>query len=415
MKIKKDKNTKRTYYIKIALIVFTIIAAVIARFSLATSYLETISNDIFLPIIDAAMGLIKACASILVFTSIVSAILSNENINSFKSIGGRIIFRFFIISLGVCCIAFFICFVLMDIPFGSGADFDISTLEKTFISIIPSSFIEPFVEGDSIQILFWAILVGICAILIKNRIKILIEVFDAINDLSFKIMSVVAKLIPVIILFSIANIIILNDFSNFIPVSKIIFINYGIVLFISLAAITYVCLKWKIGPIHFIRKVFSVLSFAFVSASGTATMPKTFEMCDEMGIDDKLTQLWVPLSHSLFSPSFSVSTITCVLYCAKTTGTCLSIVQIFMLIIMITLFSMAAPKGGGGTFAITVLIANQLNIPVYDVAIIFIIDSFIKRVDCSFGMFIRGLDIFDLSSSSKQIDMKKYQENKEYV
>ena len=75
-----------------------------------------------------------------------------------------------------------------------------TSLLSTIVNIVPSNLVKPFVESDTLQIIFLAVLLGIAVGMIGRYTKVLMEVFEACNELFLTVTTLISKLIPAVVL-----------------------------------------------------------------------------------------------------------------------------------------------------------------------------------------------------------------------
>ena len=74
-----------------------------------------------------------------------------------------------------------------------------TSLLSTIVNIVPSNLVKPFVESDTLQIIFLAVLLGIAVGMIGRYTKVLMEVFEACNELFLTVTTLISKLIPAVV------------------------------------------------------------------------------------------------------------------------------------------------------------------------------------------------------------------------
>ena len=131
-------------------------------------------------------------------------------------------------------------------------------------------------EGNVLQIAAIAILLSACIIILGEKVAALKRVIGDGKVLMFKIMEVVLKLLP------------------------------------------RLALKYKISVKDFLRKISPVLVIAFVTMSSSASMAKNFEVCKHsLKLNEKLCDLWIPMSHSLLAPGTVVTLVAYAFFAAE--------------------------------------------------------------------------------------------------
>jgi len=168
------------------------------------------------PLGDAFISLIKMLVVPLIFTTLVTGVLAMGDPKKLGSLGGRALALY----MGTTVIA--ICFgLIMGTIVQPGAGFDTSVataadleatraklaanppagsvgeqLMRTLLSIIPDNPVKALANGDVLQIIFFAILLGIGILLSGEAGKPLQKLFDSASEAVMKLTLIVMETAP---------------------------------------------------------------------------------------------------------------------------------------------------------------------------------------------------------------------------
>ena len=123
--------------------------------------------------------------------------------------------QFLIRAICVFAIPFF------SLKTGDGGKFDFSELFQMVLDIVPGNFFTPFTEGNPMQIIFVAVLIGIAMLILGNKATIAAAFVEQSNYIIQLIMEAVSSFVPVFVFGSILNMILGNNFSAFLPAYKV--------------------------------------------------------------------------------------------------------------------------------------------------------------------------------------------------
>jgi len=226
------------------------------------------------------------------------------------------------------------------------ADFNITSILSNFI---PKS-LEDFFFGKSI---FFII---VCALVIsliisftkiKTKYTICLEKFKNFVDV---IIKVIMTLTPIAVVSLISNMFATYDVATFKVGLTYILYAYGLsILAILLVMILPVWIIAKINPLTYIRKVAKVWLITITTCSSAATLPYTIKTCNEdFGIDEKVTDVVVPLGCTIHMCGGAVSFSLLGLFVAQLSGITITFPMFLLMILFATLINMAAPGIPGG-------------------------------------------------------------------
>lgn len=270
-----------------------------------------------------------------------------------------------------------------------GVGLDISSIETaetsaaetagfadTLLDIIPKNPIQGLAEGNMLQIIFFAIFIGILLAKRGERAASVAQFFAEFNDLMMDMTMAVMKAAPFGVFCLIARTFAGIGFDAFIPMLK-----YMAAVFLALLlqgfGVYQILLKLFTGlnPIKFIRKFLPVMGFAFSTATSNATIPLSIETLDKkMGVSKKISSFTVPLGATVNMDGTSIMQGVAVVFVSQAFGIALSPADYITVIATATLASIGTagvPSVGLITLS---MVFNSVGLPVEGIALIMGID-----------------------------------------
>ena len=169
---------------------------------------ELLSVEIIEPVTGKFMGFLSAIAGPLIFLSVLWGIYSIGDVASFGRIGKRMISRFLLMSalllmiVGLATVPFF------TLSSGVSDKTDFSDLYQMLLDIVPSNLITPFTEGNTLQLVFIAVVFGAAMLVLNDKTTAVAKLVEQLDYLVQFIMKGLNSFIPLIIFLSIFNMII---------------------------------------------------------------------------------------------------------------------------------------------------------------------------------------------------------------
>ena len=161
-----------------------------------------------------------------------------------------------------------------------------TTLTETLLNIIPDNPLNALANGTMLQIIVFALIVGVILAKLGERTETVSNFFSQFNDIMMEMTMMVMELAPIGVFCLIARTFANIGFSAFIPLAK-----YMIGVLLALALQCFVIylglLKGFTGlnPFKFIKKFFPVMAFAFSTATSNATIPLSIDtLSKKMGV-----------------------------------------------------------------------------------------------------------------------------------
>lgn len=270
-----------------------------------------------------------------------------------------------------------------------GVGLDISSIETartsagetagfadTLLDIIPKNPIQGLAEGNMLQIIFFAIFIGILLAKRGERAAAVSQFFAEFNDLMMDMTMAVMKAAPFGVFCLIARTFAGIGFDAFVPMLKYMAAVF-LALFLQGFGVYQILLKLFTGlnPVKFIRKFLPVMGFAFSTATSNATIPLSIETLDKkMGVSKKISSFTVPLGATVNMDGTSIMQGVAVVFVSQAFGITLSPADYITVIATATLASIGTagvPSVGLITLS---MVFNSVGLPVEGIALIMGID-----------------------------------------
>ncbi|MDO7138744.1 dicarboxylate/amino acid:cation symporter [Algibacter lectus] len=173
---------------------------------------------------------------------------------------------------------------------------------QALVDIFPSNIFQSFTEASMLQIIFFALFVGICLLLIgEEKAKPLTGFFNSLNDVVMKMVDLIMLSAPYAVFALMANVIIAFDDTE-ILLKLLLYalcVVVGLVLMIGVYLIL-VAVYTKKSPMWFLQQISPAQLLAFSTSSSAATLPVTMERVEEhLGVDGEVAGFVLPVGATV--------------------------------------------------------------------------------------------------------------------
>ncbi len=339
------------------------------------------------PVGDVFVKLIKMVVVPLVFASLLVGVTSLKDIRSL----GRIGVKTLVFYLLTTAIAITLGLILANVSsVGSGlpektrvgligqADTEARSVEtpsikETLLRIIPTNPIKSFAEGQMLQIIFFALILGICLTLIpRDRSAPVIAFFEGINDAMIQMVHIIMKLAPYGVFALIAAVVADFGFGILTILAK-----YCVVVLIGLLAhvlIVYssaVRVFSRLSVRDFLRGVRPAQLIAFSSGSSSATLPVTIECVSEnLGISLSVCNFTLPLGATMNMDGTALYQGVSAVFLAQLYGMDLGLAQQATIVLTATLAAIGTAGTPGAGVVTLAVVLTSVGIPLEGIGII---------------------------------------------
>lgn len=329
----------------------------------------------------------------LVFFSIADGVTGFSDMKIFGRIGVKVLISYTLTTIFAMVISYTI--FLLILPGDASmmpsvmkifdASYEVSTVEislkNTLIGIIPTSFLGAFVNGDMLQVIFLAVLIGFASGLVRDHSVGIQTFIRAGNELFSKITEFIIKLLPIAIFSMSFSLLYYLDFAVLLQIAKL----FVVLLFSAVAMYTMYTLIILIGGKYNSLKFFKAFKKGIVTAFSTcssgATMPFIMEALRVSGVSPKVYSFSVPLGATINMDGASINFTLCILFACRIFGHDISLASVLPLMLSVILISFGCPCAPGSGFAFMALLLMQANLPIGLVAFLAPITSIFEFIE----------------------------------
>jgi Na+/H+-dicarboxylate symporter len=319
----------------------------------------------------------------LVLVSLACGTAALEDVSRLGRIGGKTLGLYLMTT--AIAISLAIHAALLIAP-GAGAGLDVATAEyatrqapgfaQTLIDIFPSNPFRAMAEGNMLQVIVFAILLGVAMTLSGEAGRDLLRVFESANAVIMKLVFVLMEIAPYGIFCLIAKVIAeqgLDQFRNMLW-------YFGTVLLVLLlhAAFTYpvlLILLGRVSPVRFFEKLRDPMSVAFGTASSGATLPVTLRTVEtRLGVDESVASFTVPLGATINMDGTAIMQGVATVFIAQVYGVEIPPSGYLTIVLTATLASIGTAGVPGVGTVMLAMVLQQMSLPVEGIGLILGVD-----------------------------------------
>lgn len=419
------KKISLTTKIFLALIL-GIVAGIALHYLLPAGHLrdKVLVEGVFTVLGQAFLRLLQMLVVPLVFFSLSTGALSMGDTVSL----GRVGLKTLLFYLFTTAVAVAIALLLANL-INPGVGINLTTVEKTnveiqeapsivdtILNIIPTNPIAALANGEMLQIILFALLVGLICGQLPQKLVTFTKLLHEGNDLMMRMTSIVMKLAPIGVFALITKTFTQMGLDTILPmltymatvISGLVVQSFGVYMLLVL-------IFARVDIRHFMRKIVQPAAFAFSSASSSATIPLTLKATDDMGIPRNVSAFTIPLGATINMDGTAIMQGVAVVFIANVSNIPLTMQDYLTVILTATLSSVGtAGVPGVGLITLSMVLAS-VNLPVEGIAMIMGIDRILDMArtatntvgDMAVTLIVakqEGLVDLDQYHSSKSVD-----------
>ncbi|WED28683.1 dicarboxylate/amino acid:cation symporter [Vibrio sp. DW001] len=339
--------------------------------------------EVLKPIGTLFINAIKMLIVPLIFCSLIVGVTSMQDSRKMGRIGAKAI----ILYLGTTAIAITIGLGLAAIltP-GEGLNMvaqdsttmgkDAPPLVQTLLNIIPKNPVGALAAGNILQIIVFALGLGISLTLIGEKAKPAIAVFESLAEAMYKLTELVMKLAPYGVFGLMAWVAGKYGIDILLPLIKVIAVAYlGSLIHVLVFYTGIISFVGRLSPIRYIKALTNPAAVAFTTTSSSGTLPATLKASrEELGVSKGVASFVLPLGATINMDGTALYQGVCALFIAQAFGIDLEMSDYVLIILTSTLASIGTAGVPGAGLIMLSLVLTTVGLPIEGLAIVAGID-----------------------------------------
>ena len=250
---------------------------------------------------------------------------------------------------------------------------------KVLLNIIPTNPIEALVKGEMLQVIFFAVMTGFVITILGEKAKRLQGIFEEVNSLMLKMVSLIMELAPLGIFGLIGKTFITLGWAAMKPLASFIIVTYILLLFHGLVVYQILLRIYaKESPVAFLKKILGPMTLAFSTSSSAACIPLSLKtLKEEFNVEEKVSSFTIPLGATINMDGTAIMQGVATVFIAQLYNINLTTNDYFMVVLTSVLASIGtAGVPGVGTIMLS-MVLSQVGLPLEGIGMILAVDRIV--------------------------------------
>lgn len=353
-----------------------------------------VANNYIKPFGTLFLRMIKMIIVPLVLSSLVVGTASMGDVKKLGRIGGKTI-AYYLITTAIAVTIGLILGNLIDPGAGLSIPVNASVEAKaapklvdTLLNIIPTNPLSAMVDGNMLQIIAFALFIGIGITLVGEKGKPFLNFFDSMAEVMYKITAVVMSYAPIGVFALITPVVAENGPAVLLPLAKVIAAVYvGCFLHAAITYSSIVKAFAKLNPLTFFKGALPATTVAFSTCSSSGTLPVTIKSAqDNLGVSESVSSFVLPLGATINMDGTALYQGVCALFVAQVYGLDLTLAQQVTIVLTATLASIGTAGVPGAGFIMLTMVLQAVGLPLEGSALIAGIDRVLDMARTSINV-----------------------------
>jgi len=342
------------------------------------------------------LNMIKMIVVPMVFCSITAGVASLSDIKKLRNIGVKVLVIYAVTSAISTLIGFLVANVV-----NPGKGFDMSALGEvayeakempsvldTIIDMFPTNVFQSFVNGNMLQIIVFAIFLGIALIMLGEKGQKMTTAVQYVADAMYKITAIVMEFSPIGVCALLADSVGSYGLKVFGPLGKLILTVYAadvVLILVMYVPMLAFLARFPVGK--FFKGILPLWAVTLSTTSSAGSLPLTTSITnDEFGVSPELSSFSLPLGATINMNGGCIYYAAAIVLTAQIYGMQLGAAELFTIIVTTVLVAMGCPGVPGGAIIMTTILLTNMGLPLEIVGLIAGIFRIIDMADTTFNV-----------------------------
>ncbi len=408
--------TKKVLYSMLAGILFGFL---MNYFFLPSAISESfLINQVLYTISSIFLILLKMIVLPLIFVSVISGIISLNDVSTIGRLGLKTFLLYIISTIIAISIALFVSSLVeynvseIKMPLEIESGISAKKSSNFILNFFPSNFFAALVDGNVIQVLVFAIFLGISASYVKKDIPIFINMIENLNKIFNKMVMIIINLTPIAVFALLAKTFAVQGLSLLMPLIQY-FLIVTIVLIIHFIVTYSALLKvfTNLSIKNFYLKIKSLLVFTFSTSSSNASIPYTLEtVTNKYGVDKSYASFSIPLGATINMDGTAIMQGCAAFFLASYYGLDLAISDMVIIIFTATIASIGTAGIPSAGIIMLSLILTEIGIPLEGITLLLGVDRLLDMMRTSVNVTGDTCITCVVANSENLINKERYAE-----
>ena len=256
------------------------------------------------------------------------------------------------------------------------------SIKDTLVNIIPSNPITAMAEGKMLQVIAFAVMLGLAMSKAGEAGARVLAVFDDLNAIVMKLVTMLIQLAPYgvfCLMVTLGVTVGLNEITKLL--TYFLTVVLALLLHMTLVYPALIRFLGGLNPITYLKKMREPMLVAFSSSSSGATLPVTLRTVEKrVGVSNNVASFAVPLGATINMDGTAIMQGVATVFIAQFYGFALGPEQLLMVILTATLASIGTAAVPGVGLIMLAMVLGQVGLPLEGIGLIIGVDRLLDMM-----------------------------------
>jgi Na+/H+-dicarboxylate symporter len=397
-------------------ILIALVLGVITGLLIHQGWLPASLADILKPIGTVFLNLISMIIVLLVLSSMTVGITSIHDPQKLGRVGLKTIGLYFVTTLFAIMTGVIFAKVVQP---GVGMNLSMAgeitlgatpSITEILLSIIPNNPMASLVQGNVLQIIVFALFLGVSINFAGPKGRPLLEFLESLADVMYRLTSIIMEFSPIGVFAIMASVTASFGFVVLLPLAKFVTTYYVACIFHIV--LVFCGLLWglaKLHPMSFFKGMGDAIMVAFSTCSSSACLPVSMHCVQKnLGVSKNITSFVMPLGSTINMNGAALYQGMSAVFIAQAYGIELGLQNIIMLVVTATLSSIGAAGIPGTGFIMLSVVFTSIGIPIEGLAILAGVDRLREMASTVLNILGDAVCAVIVAKQEGELDERQY-------
>jgi DAACS family dicarboxylate/amino acid:cation (Na+ or H+) symporter len=374
-------------------------------------------NAIYLkPIGQIFLGLINMIILPLVLASMTVGITSIHDPEKLSRVGLKTLFIYLTTTVVAIAIGMSTAYLFqpgqsLDLkPTGEIHEVEALSLGDIFLSIVPSNPIASMAEGNILQVIVFAIFLGLAINFSGPKGRPFLSVMESLADVMYRLTSIIMEFSPIGVFAIMAWVSGSFGLAILLPLAKFLVLYYA-ACFFHMGTVFCGILKYlaRVKPMPFFKGMSDAIMMAFSTCSSSATLPVSMHCAQEnLGVSKNISSFVLPLGSTINMNGSALFQGMSAVFIAQAYGLELSVQALITIVVTATLGAIGAAGIPGTGFIMLTVVFSSVGIPIEGLALLAGIDRIREMISTVLNILGDAVCAVYVAKQEGELDERRY-------
>jgi len=283
-------------------------------------------------------------------------------------------------------------------------------ITETLVNIVPDNPIAAMAESRTLQVILFAVLLGLAISRSGSAGQRLLAVFNDINDIIIKLVIMIVQLAPYGVFCLMVKLGVTVGWAEILKLLAY-FLTVAGALLVQMLVIYPLLLRFFSGlnPLIYLRKMREPMLVAFSSASSGATLPVTLRTVEQrLGVSNNVASFAVPLGATINMEGTAMMQGVATVFIAQFYGIALGPSDYLLVILTATMASIGTAAVPGVGLIMLALVLGQVGLPLEGIGLIIGVDRILDMMRTAVNVTGDGMVATIVARGEQELDAEVY-------